>query len=321
MVRLRSNPKIPEGINSSDENPLKEFAWLLAGVTIALLIAVFTLSLLAEWLAPSIPFRWEQRLTGLYDTQAETPLRMKDSPAPQTLMDDAEQAVQDLGAALVASQRTLNAQTVSTPPSPESLSDFVDESVQYRFHLLSDATPNAFATLGGHIFVTTGLLRQVSSENALAMVMAHEMAHITERHPIQALSRGALVQFLLLMVMGGQGADAVGGVLGQAGLLTILSFNRDMERDADGAAINLLLARYGHLDGADEFFQNMLVAYGDVTWSEWAQTHPGVGERLSTIQSRNPSPADVKGVLTPLDSRLIDWLQQKAEAEPSAGKP
>ncbi|WP_439133909.1 M48 family metallopeptidase [Pseudomaricurvus sp.] len=292
--RLRSNPKFPEGINRSNEHPLKEFAWLLAGVTVALMIAVFTLSLLVGWLAPSIPFRWEQQLTGWYEQSQNESISQDSTHGASPLLDGAEQAIEELGATLVATQMAVDGA--------------VDDEIQYHFHLLSDPSPNAFATLGGHIFVTTGLLHQVHSENALAMVMAHEMAHISARHPVQALSRGALLQFLMLMIVGGQGADAVSGVLGQAGLLTVLSFNRDMEREADGSAMDLLLAHYHHLQGADEFFQNMLNRHGDIRWSEWAQTHPGVGERLASIQSRSRS-GETDDQLTPLDQRLTAWLQ------------
>lgn len=291
MARLRSNPKLPEGINRSDEHPLKEFAWLLAGVSLALVGAVVILSLLVGWLAPAIPFRWESALTDRY----EQSLSGAADESRTSQLEAAEQAVKDLGASLVATQQ---AEAVLLPE---------DQDIRYYFHLLSESTPNAFATLGGHIFVTTGLLRQVHSENALAMVIAHEMAHITQRHPVQALSRGALFQLLLLMVTGGQGMDGISGVLGQAGLLTVLSFNREMERDADREAIDLLLARYGHLQGADEFFQKMLSLQGDTGWVQWAQTHPGVGERLSAIERRNPASHADEAELTPLDERLIRW--------------
>ncbi|MBU3069617.1 M48 family metallopeptidase [Aestuariicella sp. G3-2] len=296
MARLRSNPKLPEGINRSDEHPLKEFAWLLAGVSLALVGAVVILSLLVGWLAPAIPFRWELALTDRY----EQSLSGAANESRTSQLEAAEQAVKDLGASLVATQQ---AEAALLPE---------DQDIRYHFHLLSESTPNAFATLGGHIFVTTGLLRQVHSENALAMVMAHEMAHITQRHPVQALSRGALFQLLLLMVTGGQGMHGVSGVLGQAGLLTVLSFNREMERDADREAIDLLLARYGHLQGADEFFQKMLALQGDTGWAQWAQTHPGVGERLSAIERRNPVGTGEKPQLTPLDARLVRW--QEADA-------
>merc|ERR1711879_567360 len=54
-----------------------------------------------------------------------------------------------------------------------------NKALPVRVHYLADQDmPNAFATLGGHIFITRGLLDSVESENGLAMVLAHEYGHI-----------------------------------------------------------------------------------------------------------------------------------------------
>jgi predicted Zn-dependent protease len=50
-------------------------------------------------------------------------------------------------------------------------------SFAYQVHLLEDAKPNAFTSGGGHLFVTTGMMRTLKSEGQMAMVLAHEMAH------------------------------------------------------------------------------------------------------------------------------------------------
>jgi predicted Zn-dependent protease len=54
--------------------------------------------------------------------------------------------------------------------------------IEYSVGILRDEEPNAFATPGGYIFVTQGLLTQVKDEDELAGVLAHEVAHITEKH-------------------------------------------------------------------------------------------------------------------------------------------
>jgi len=53
---------------------------------------------------------------------------------------------------------------------------------QFRFTIINDASPNAFATAGGYVYVTTGLLRTIESEDELASVLSHEIGHINERH-------------------------------------------------------------------------------------------------------------------------------------------
>ncbi|MEH6627669.1 MAG: M48 family metallopeptidase [Motiliproteus sp.] len=304
-MRLRQNPKIPEGINASPDNPLKEFLLLLAGITLSVIALVTLISLLAQSLAPLIPFSWEQRLTGLYegsygDSNTETKDKSSEQSPPKDKLPDspafinAELALQELSARL--------SNNIDRP-----------ENMVFNVHLIEQPLPNAFATLGGHIFVTTGLLRKVGSENALAMVLAHEMAHIKHRHPIQAISRGALVQFLMTLVLGNQGTAAIQSVLGQTGLLTLLSFNRDMEREADQEAMAVLVNNYGHLAGADEFFSQLLEQGNQAAWTAIFQTHPGVESRVVEIRKRAKDYATQRIAPVPLDQRLISYLQPSAE--------
>lgn len=279
-MRLKENPEIPEGINASQDNHFSEFALLLLGVSTTVVVAVLLIAFSAQYFARMIPFAWEQQLTQFYvQAQVDT--------EPQPVADivvDAEQALNDLG---------------------ENLLEHLDvpTGMSFTFHYLDEWTPNAFATLGGHIFITYGLLQQVSSENALAMVLAHEMAHVIHRHPVQALGRGAVIQLVLFTVIGGEGASSMQSILGQAGLLTLLSFNRDMEREADSVARAALLSYYGHLQGADEFFVKMQQQSGSEQWLTVFQTHPGVDERITAIKQS----ADREGgnTLVALDDRLL----------------
>ena len=63
-----------------------------------------------------------------------------------------------------------------------------DTPYQYEFHLLADTqTINAFALPGGQIFVTAALYDQLQTEGQLAGVLAHEIAHVTQRHIARAM--------------------------------------------------------------------------------------------------------------------------------------
>ncbi len=278
MNRVKQNPKIPENINASAENPLSEFALMLAGVIVAIVIFVVIISFSIGLLAPLAPFSWEQRITELYSQSIDT------GEIESAEFKAAEQALIELGNEV--------SQSIDYP-----------EDMVFHFHLMEESTPNAFATLGGHIFVTTGLLRYTSTENALAMVLAHEMGHIKYRHPIQALGRGVLFQLMAVLITGNQGSTAVQSLLSQAGMLTLLSFNRDMEREADAEAVSALLKRYGHLAGSDEFFSRMLAEQGSTEWLEMFQTHPDVETRLTEIQQQMDS-VETQSVTIPLDVRL-----------------
>jgi len=282
---LKQNPKIPEGINASDENPLKEFATLLIGVALLFVTAILILSVMANWLAPYIPFSWERKVVA----NAEF---LSDRSGLSDAHSEAEKALTELGERLLA-EATLE---------PE---------LAFEFYLLDEDMPNAFATLGGYVFVTRGLLQAVSSENALAMVVAHEIAHIKCRHPIQTLTRGALISIVYAALVGGGGSVDAQSLLGQAGLITSLSFNRDMEHDADEFAIATLLKEYGHLQGAEEFFQKMLEKTDQPEWLTFFQTHPHTEARMSRILVTADEIASTSGKVTPLDLRLQQYVANR----------
>jgi len=85
-------------------------------------------------------------------------------------------------------------------------------NLPYRFAILATNDVNAYSCPGGYIFVTRGALNMVHDEAELAAVLAHEIAHITERHIIKALQQSKLMQ-----VSGEVAADAFkqGGALFQ----------------------------------------------------------------------------------------------------------
>lgn len=277
----QGNPKLPEQINNRNEHPLKDFL-LLAG---ALLALMFVLTLLlgwsAQWLGTKIPYSWESRWF---------------SSAPEAVSGALQPTTQDAHAADTERQQALQ-QLLDNLLSQQS------SPLKVRLHWLADEdTPNAFATLGGHIFVTRGLLTQVSSENALAMVLAHEYAHVEQRHPM-TLALEQLAITLLGSVIGGEGAASM---IGQhTSLLTLLSFSRDMERSADQRALEILQSHYGHSSGADEFFRNMFAEYDESRWALMFQTHPLTSERLQQISRSGSAAVPVTtSQLTPLPALL-----------------
>lgn len=271
MSLPRQNPRIPEGINASEDNPLIEFAWLAVTVLLAMAGFLLVLSIAVKWLAPYIPFSWEQGASAAVDHYLESEVELP----PERL--EARAALTDLSRALLASSLEL---PIGDRPAGEVVP--VDA---FRFHLVPGASPNAFATLGANVMVTEGLLRQVQSENGLAMVIAHEIAHVQLRHPIESMGRGLLLQLVLGVVLGTTDNSAVGGLLSSGSLLTLLSFSRDMELAADARALQILKLHYGHLGGADEFFRAMDSAGSEDDWLEFTSTHPDTDRRLALIDS------------------------------------
>jgi len=62
-------------------------------------------------------------------------------------------------------------------------------NLEYRFAVLNDQSLNAFATPGGYVFVTRGLLKQVKNEAELAAVLGHEIGHISQKHMLDVIQR------------------------------------------------------------------------------------------------------------------------------------
>jgi len=250
-----------EGINSSDENPLKELAWLVAGGLAAVFLLVFTVSLAAQWLAPRIPYKYEAKLAATLPPFATTPDNEVGRAVQKELQGIADR---------LAAQMQLPSEMVLR--------------IGYR----DEATVNAFATLGGQVVFFRGLLTRLESEDALAMVMSHELAHLKYRHASAALGRGVAIGVILSVISSDLGSSAAGNVLSTAGLATLLSFNRDQERDADDAALHALHAEYGHIGGAVDLFNVMQTLPGGKRESssaavELLRTHPLTQSRVNSV--------------------------------------
>lgn len=274
-----TNPEIPEGINTSREHPLKEFAILSIGVLGGLLAVVLVLSFLADKLAYKIPFRVEQRLTKDW-FQGE-------STSPQM-----EAYLNGLAARMMKAQ------------------DFPDD-MQVQVHYDKGDTVNAFATLGGHIVLYRGLLKRLNNENAVAMVLAHEIAHVRHRDPIRSIGRGVVVGVAVSMVSTAVGDSMVDSLLGQGGQLTALKYSRGQESEADKLASNTLIALYGHLNGATDLFEALQQVKHGKEGVEFFSTHPLTEKRIERIHAREATIAqEGNSEVTPLPADFSSWLEE-----------
>ncbi|MFC1684985.1 M48 family metallopeptidase [Pseudomonadota bacterium] len=273
-----SNPEIPEGINTSKQHPLKEFVLLTGGVISIIAIAVLLLGLLADRLAHYIPFEIETQMA-----EGRLPEVIEDGPM-QSYLDDLTQRI-------VAVQ--------AFPPD-----------MQVTVHYLDNETVNAFATLGGNVFMFRGLLEKLPNENAVAMVLAHEIAHIKHRHPVRSMGRGIAIALALTMVSTSLGDVMVDRIVGNTGSLTALTFSRDQEREADATALDSLMNLYGHVGGADDLFKTLKNEAGMLEMPEFFSTHPISENRINRIHvfSEESTTPDKEAVITPLPVGFAQWL-------------
>jgi Zn-dependent protease with chaperone function len=152
---------------------------------------------------------------------------------------------------------------------------------------------NAFALPGGKVVVFSGLVREAARPEELAGVLAHEIEHAVLRHSLQKMVRGAGIRAVAGLLFGDLGGAA--GAIGEAGVgLQELSYDRDQERAADLAAIELLDRAGIDPAGLPELFGRLAAAAGGGDTSTPAagkalsllSTHPASAERSRDLRRR-----------------------------------
>jgi predicted Zn-dependent protease len=174
--------------------------------------------------------------------------------------------------------------------STESRQDF-------EFFLIRDSQINAFALPGGFIGVNTGLMLAGQSESEVAGVLAHEIAHVTQRHIARMLQQqqqssiasiAALAAALLLARVNTQAAEAA-VAFGQAGAIqNQLNFTRDNEREADRVGLQILDQAGFDPRGMAGFFERLQRATRiyESGAPSYLRTHPLTFERIADMQNR-----------------------------------
>ncbi len=168
---------------------------------------------------------------------------------------------------------------------------------EFEFFVVRDAQINAFALPGGFIGIHTGLILSAQSESEVAGVVAHEIAHVTQRHIArminqqsqnQVLSLAALAVAMLAARSNSQVAEAA-MVFGQAGVVqSQLNFTRDNEREADRVGLQLLDGAGFDPRGMAIFFERLQRATRIYEGGapSYLRTHPLTYERIADIQNR-----------------------------------
>lgn len=171
-----------------------------------------------------------------------------------------------------------------------------DPERRYRFFVVEEPEVNAFAGPGGIVAVNAGLVLVTESESELAAVLAHEIAHVTQRHLARMIDRsrlsslGAIASVAAAIILARQNADAGQAVLA-AGLSQVeggaLRFSRENEQEADSTGIALLAEAGFDPRAMPEFFERFR------DWQrytskppEYLSTHPDTGSRIADTRGR-----------------------------------
>ena len=153
------------------------------------------------------------------------------------------------------------------------------DDFQWQIRLIGDdSTLNAFCTPGGYIYVYTGLIKYLDSEDQFAGVMGHEIAHADERHSTAALTRTYGIDVLLSILLG----DDLGTLVQIAKGLSGLSYSRGNESESDMRSVEYLYQTDYDARGAARFFEKL---EEEVSGSgpTFLSTHPNPGNRVEAI--------------------------------------
>lgn len=166
---------------------------------------------------------------------------------------------------------------------------------EYTFRIVDDKDVNAFSIPGGFIFVNKGLLDFVSSDDELAAVLAHEIAHASHRHMMKIIRDDAKVQqnvllpALLVGVLGRLPSDDFVGLMTGAQLYRIARvsrFSQEAEMDADLTALEYLRHSPYNPVGLLVFLERLAAEERKRPEVDWGifRTHPVTRERVETIR-------------------------------------
>jgi predicted Zn-dependent protease len=142
-----------------------------------------------------------------------------------------------------------------------------------------DKTLNAFCTPGGYIYVYTGLIKYLDSEDHLAGVLAHEIAHADKRHSTKQMLENQGIQIVTQAVLG----KNQNAIINLAKNLLSLKFSRDDETEADKKSVDYLCGTIYQADGAAGFFTKLQKENKSNSTPQFLSTHPNPANRVATI--------------------------------------
>ncbi|HXV08007.1 MAG TPA: M48 family metalloprotease [Burkholderiales bacterium] len=172
-----------------------------------------------------------------------------------------------------------------------------DADQPFEFFLVDDRSINAFALPGGFIGVHSGLIVSSESESELAAVLAHEVAHVTQRHIARLFQQqkqagiASLAAIALAILAARSSPDLATAALAGAQYATVqtqLNFSRDNEREADRVGVQVLERSGLDPRAMPSFLERLQRAYRlyETNAPSYVRTHPLTYERIADVQSR-----------------------------------
>ena len=179
--------------------------------------------------------------------------------------------------------------------------------------VLADDTPNAFALPGGRIGFHSGMLRLATSDDDIAVIIGHEVAHVVCRHGNERVSQALLASLGAVALDQSmrdkpatrrQEALALYGAAASLGV--ILPYSRDHESEADHLGL-FYMARAGYRPAAAVAFWRRLSQQGGARPPEFLSTHPSDTTRVARLQALLPE----------AERRFRPWTEPQRASTPT----
>ena len=251
---MKYRPSLPQkNDNISHNHPFGEFILLCVGLAALFLIIFWLLGLLVDVAAERVSYDTEAALfksvSKHFDFQFDT-------------ISEEQKRVQSF---------------------VEKLQSCSQLPYDLRVYMVQSDTPNAFALPGGNIGVTTGLLKEVTTENGLAFVLAHELGHFKNRDHLRSMGRSLILYLIFSMITGAD--SSISTFLAPTSSISQAQYSQARETLADRTALDTLHCYYGHVGGAFEFFTNLLDSEenADIKVFHYFSSHPQLEERISDL--------------------------------------
>src|SRR3989339_80072 len=251
---MKFTPKtIEENVNVSPTSPVKDFFELILKILGIFLALYILLGFAVDYIAPRISEKTEAQFGALFNSIYE-----------EQKLPDSEKTVQSIVDKLLSHNPSLPRFT-------------------YQTHLIESKKINAQAFPGGHIIIYTGLLKEMRSENELAMVIAHELGHFAHRDHLRGLGRGLV--FLVFSTFLSGADSSVSRFIANSMTNAEMRFSQTQESAADSFALELLNKTYSHAAGATDFFEKMSLKYPAPRFFYIFATHTYPQRRIEALKN------------------------------------
>jgi len=248
---LKYTPKELEGnVNVTPVSPVKEFFVLIGGVLAILILTYAALEIAVDQLVDRVPKKMDSLLGAVFSAKFSDEKRSDGEVKLQQMVDELLEKYPHMGS-------------------------------NYTVHIVDSHTVNAVAMPGGNIIFFSQLLKEIESENELAFILAHELGHFANRDHLRGLGRGLILIALSTAIMGHDSA-ATDFIMNS--LVTAeMKFSQTQESAADAFALEMLSSRYGHVSGANDFFNRLNKKNKTGKLLYYFASHPQPEERVKAL--------------------------------------